>query len=99
MTTDEFIKLVAVVYLFLGGALTAVLAYTQVRNKNNAEAIGSLTKSVLDLSQELVELKREYDKRLDEKEAEISRLRMKVYELEQEIAKHRQNGVRHSPAS
>ena len=81
MTTDEFIKLVAIVYLFLGGALTAVFAYAQVRNKNNAEAVNSLTKSVLELNERLSE----YDTKLAEKDAEIGRLKLRVTELEREL--------------
>jgi cell division protein FtsB len=83
MTLDDFLKLISIVYLFLGGVLTAIFAYSQVRNKNSAEAINSLTKSVLDLNKEISDLKQEYDARLDEKEKEIARLRTRVMELEQ----------------
>lgn len=75
MSLDEFTKLVAVLYLFLGGALTAVFAFSQVRNKNNAEAIASLTKSVLDLNE-----------RLADKDQEIERLKTRVAELEHELS-------------
>jgi hypothetical protein len=85
MSTDEFIKLAAIVYLFLGGALTAVFAYSQVRNKNNADAISSLTRSVLDLNE-----------RLSEKDSEIAKLKARVAELEIELdsssARRRQYG-------
>lgn len=84
MSLDEFTQLVAVLYLFLGGALTAVFAFSQVRNKNNADAISSLTKSVLDLNGEIARLKEEYDKKLAEKDSEIDRLKSRVAELELE---------------
>ncbi len=81
MNLDEFTKLIAVLYLFLGGALTAVFAFSQVRNKNNAEAIKSLTDSVLDLSRRISE----YDVQMSEKDAEINRLKSRVAELEREV--------------
>ncbi len=81
MNLDEFTKLIAVLYLFLGGALTAVFAFSQVRNKNNAEAIKSLTDSVLDLSRRVSE----YDALMSEKDAEINRLKARVAELEREV--------------
>lgn len=81
MTLDEFTKLVAVLYLFLGGLLTAVFAYSQVRNKNNADAVNTLTKSVLDLNERLSG----YDVKLAEKDAEISRLKLRVADLEREL--------------
>lgn len=76
MTLDEFVKLIAVLYLFIGGALTAVFAYAQVRNKNNAEAIKNLTASIVEL-----------DTRLSEKDAEITRLKLRVAELEREVTR------------
>lgn len=86
MNLDEFTKLIAVLYLFLGGALTAVFAFSQVRNKNNADAINSLTESVLSLNGELIKLKAEYNAEMENKNREIQRLKARVAELELEIS-------------
>ncbi len=81
MTTDEFIKLAAVLFLFLGGALTAVLAFSQVRNSNNAKAINDLTQSVIDQNKEIDRL----SDKIVEKDTEISKLKLRIEELEREL--------------
>lgn len=90
MSLDEFTKLIAILYVFLGGILTAVFAFSQVRNKNNADAIASLTSSIVNLNAELSSLKSKYNTDMQAKDDEIEQLKEQVGELKRKIDRRRE---------
>lgn len=94
MSVDEFIKLAAVLFLFLGGCVTAVFAYAAVKNKHTgdaikatAEAVVALSERISTLEEERVELLARIDqltRDVADRDAKIEKLQRRVADLEAE---------------
>lgn len=89
MTIDDFTKLAAVLFLFLGGCVTAVFAYAAVKNKHTGDAIKSTADAVVLLSERISVLEAERVEllaKIDELTKDVARRDMKIEQLQIRIA-------------
>lgn len=89
MSMDDFTKLAAVLFLFLGGCVTAVFAYAAVKNKHTGDAIKATADAVVALSERISVLEAEREEllaRIDDLTRDVASRDLKIEQLQRRVA-------------